>query len=93
MVVEVTQGVRHLVRFDFALATDTPVAIARELREAGLVWIGITENDLVELVQASLQERLKEVASERRLQASSSAASPGSSAALPCTRAPTTQVT
>ena len=67
MVVEVTQGVRHGVRFDFTLATDTPVAIARELREAGLVWSGVTQNELVDLVQASLQERLHEIAQERRL--------------------------
>jgi serine/threonine protein kinase len=79
MIVEVTQGVRHGVRFDFSLATDTPVAIARELREAGLVWSGISEAELVKLVQASLQERLQEVAAERRLLASSAAASSSAS--------------
>ena len=67
MVVEVTQGVRHGVRFDFTLSVDTPIAIAQELREAGLVWSGVSQHELVELVYTSLQERLHEIAEERRI--------------------------
>ena len=72
MVVEVTPGVRHGVRFDFAVGSDSAEGVARELRDAGLVWQGVDEIDLVRMVHRALHLRLQEISSERKIHYSES---------------------
>jgi hypothetical protein len=64
MVVEVTPGVFHGVRFDFNVQSDTVVSVARELRDAGLVWKGVSDADLLDMLLDALKVRLKRRSSE-----------------------------
>ena len=76
LIVELTEGKFHNVIFDFNALTDHPLILGTELRDAGLVWEGVSEEELVGQIGKAIMDRIAEIA------AASSLSSMGSSADL-----------
>ena len=61
LILELQEGKFHNVIFDFNALTDHPQIIATELRDAGLVWEGVSEGELVRLIAQSIMDRIFEL--------------------------------
>ncbi len=61
LILEINEGKFHNVIFDFNATTDHPQIIAQELRDAGLVWEDVTQDELVMSVARSIMERIAEL--------------------------------
>ena len=63
LILELTEAKFHNVIFDFNALTDHPLIIATELRDAGLVWTGVSEEELVSQIGKAIMDRIAEVQS------------------------------
>ena len=61
LILELTEGKFHNVIFDFNALTDHPLIIGTELRDAGLVWQGVSEDELVEQIGKAIMDRISEL--------------------------------
>jgi serine/threonine protein kinase/peptidoglycan hydrolase-like protein with peptidoglycan-binding domain len=61
LILELSEGKYHNVIFDFNALTDHPQIISQELRDAGLVWEGVSNEELVRLTAQSIMDRISEL--------------------------------
>ena len=61
LILELNEGKYHNVIFDFNALTDHPQIISQELRDAGLVWEGVSDDELVRLTAQAIMDRISEV--------------------------------
>ena len=62
LILELNEGKYHNVIFDFNALTDHPQIISQELRDAGLVWEGVSNEELVRLTAQAIMDRISELA-------------------------------
>jgi serine/threonine protein kinase len=61
LILELSEGKYHNVIFDFNASTDHPQIISQELRDAGLVWEGVSNEELVKLTAQAIMDRISEL--------------------------------
>ncbi len=61
LILELSEGKYHNVIFDFNALTDHPQIISQELRDAGLVWEGVSHDELVKLTAQAIMDRISEL--------------------------------
>ena len=61
LILELNEGKFHNVIFDFNALTDHPQIISQELRDAGLVWEGVSDEELVRLTAQAIMDRISEI--------------------------------
>ena len=61
LILELSEGKYHNVIFDFNALTDHPQIISQELRDAGLVWEGVSREELVRLTAQAIMDRIGEL--------------------------------
>jgi hypothetical protein len=61
LILEIEESKYHNVIFDFNALTDHPQIIAQELRDAGLVWSGVSHLELIMSIAKSIMDRIGEL--------------------------------
>ncbi len=61
LILELSEGKYHNIIFDFNALTDHPQIISQELRDAGLVWEGVSNEELAKLTAQAIMDRISEL--------------------------------